>query len=107
MDRVLQGRHADAAALRGAQEATAAWVEGFVAPGYGPHGGAKLVDGPEPLWVRSPALALREVQATPDLTPYQDLAARSLAACGDGASTAVLLAARLIRLALASDAGVQ
>lgn len=106
MDGVLQGRHAGDRDLRAAQEATATWVEGFASPGYGPHGGAKLVDGPEPLWVRSPALALREVQATPDLAPYQDLAARVLAAAGDGATTALLLAARLVRCALASEAGV-
>ncbi|MEK6975584.1 MAG: TCP-1/cpn60 chaperonin family protein [Candidatus Thermoplasmatota archaeon] len=107
MDGVLHGRHAATGDLRQLQEATAAWVEAFLGPGYGPHGGAKLVDGPEPLWVRSPAMALREVQATPDLAPYQDLAARVLAAAGDGGTTSVLLAARLVRLALTSDVGVQ
>lgn len=106
MDGVLAGRHATGEALRGQQEATARWLEGFLAPGYGPHGGAKLVDGPEPLWVRSAALALREVPATPNLAPYQDLAARVLAHGGDGGTTAVLLAARLVRLALGSAAGV-
>ncbi len=106
MDGVLHGVHAASQDLRAAQEATARWLEGFLAPGYGPHGGAKLVDGPEPLWVRSPAVALREVQATPDLAPYQDLAARVLTHGGDGGTTAALLAARLVRLALTSQAGV-
>jgi hypothetical protein len=52
------------------------------------------------------SLALPEVQATPDLAPYQDLAARVLAAAGDGATMSVLLAARLVRAALSSEAGV-
>lgn len=107
MDGVLRGRHALTAELREGQEATARWLEAFLAPGYGPHGGAKLVDGPQPLWVRSPAVALRELQPTPDLAPYQDLAARVLTHGGDGGTTAALLAARLVRFGLASPAGPQ
>lgn len=107
MDGVLRGRRAEAPDLRAAQEATARALEAFLAPGYGPHGGAKLVDGDPPHWMRSPALALGELQGTPDLAPFQDLAARVQRHAGDGATTAVLLAARLVRLALASPAGAQ
>lgn len=94
-----------AAGLRAEQEAAARWVEAFAAPGYGPHGGAKLVDGAEPIWVRSPAVALAEVQGTPGLAPYQDLAARLTRHAGDGATAGLLLAARLVRLALTSAVG--
>jgi chaperonin GroEL (HSP60 family) len=93
----------DAATLRDQQLTTARWLEGFLAPGYGPHGAAKLVvtggDG-EATWVRSPALALRETGSGPLLAPYVDLAARLHQANGDGATAAVLLTARLVAAAL-------
>lgn len=97
--------HAPTARLRAEQEAAARWVEAFAAPGYGPHGGAKVVDGPDPRWLLSPAVALAEVQPTPALAPYQDLAARLRTQAGDAATTGLLLAARLVRLALDSPAG--
>ncbi len=99
--------HFPTAALRAEQEAAARWVEAFAASGYGPHGGSRLVDGPEPVWLRSPAVALAEVSATPGIAPYQDLAARLLRHAGDGATTGLLLAARLVRLALTSPAGAR
>ena len=97
----------DAATLRDQQLATAQWLDGFLAPGYGPHGAAKLVvagaDG-EGTWVRSPALALRETGSGPLLAPYVDLATRVHQATGDGATTAVLLASRLVATALRDGA---
>ncbi|MHB1262583.1 MAG: TCP-1/cpn60 chaperonin family protein, partial [Thermoplasmatota archaeon] len=93
----------DAVTLREQQADTAAWLDGFLAPGYGPHGAAKLVvAGPEGdgTWVRSPALALRETGSGPLLAPYVDLATRIHQAVGDGATLGVLLAARLVAAAL-------
>jgi hypothetical protein len=91
----------DRATLREGQLAAARWVEGFCSPGYGPHGAAKLVGG---AWVRSPALALREAGTGPLLAPYADLAKRMHQACGDQATAALLLAARLVRAGLEADA---
>lgn len=88
------------------QQAVAAALREFLAPGYGPHGGAKLVDGDPPLWIRSPALALRELPSNPAFTPLQDLAARILTYGGDAATTAVLLASHLVQAAYASPAGI-
>lgn len=93
----------DAVTLRQQQADAAAWLQGFLAPGYGPHGAAKLVvGGPdgEGTWVRSPALALRETGSGPLLAPYVDLSARIHQATGDGATLGVLLAARLVAAAL-------
>src|SRR5688500_1159761 len=89
----------DEAGLREQQLGAARWLEGFLSPGYGPHGGAKLVvagaDG-SATWVRSPALALRETGSGPLLAPYVELSSRIYQAVGDGATAAVLLAARLV-----------
>ena len=93
----------DEPGLREQQLATARWLDGFLAPGYGPHGASKLVvasaDG-EGTWVRSPALTLRETARGPLLAPYADLATRVHQAVGDGATLSVLLAARLVAAAL-------
>ncbi|MFA5944066.1 MAG: hypothetical protein WC876_06330, partial [Candidatus Thermoplasmatota archaeon] len=96
----------DAATLRDQQLATARWLGGFLAPGYGPHGAAKLVVAgadSEGTWVRSPALALRETGSGPLLAPYVDLATRVHQSSGDGATTAVLLASRLVEAALRDE----
>lgn len=96
----------DGPGLREQQLGAARWLEGFLAPGLGPHGGAKLVvagsDGAA-TWVRSPALALRETRSGPLLAPYADLASRIHQAVGDGATTGVLLAARLVATALRDE----
>lgn len=95
----------DAPSLREQQHEAARWLTGFLAPGYGPHGGAKLVvsgtgGNGTGTWVRSPALALRESASGPLLAPYVDLATRIHQSVGDGATTATLLAARLVAAAL-------
>jgi chaperonin GroEL (HSP60 family) len=93
----------DQRSLREQQLAAARWLDGFLAPGYGPHGASKLVvatsDG-DATWVRSPALALRETARGPLLAPYVDLATRVHQAVGDGATTSVLLAVRLVAVSL-------
>jgi chaperonin GroEL (HSP60 family) len=90
---------------RESQRAAARWVEEFCAPGYGPHGGAKLiVAGSSQRWVRSAATALREAGVGPAIAPYADLAGRLHRLAGDQSTTAVLLCARLVRAALESDA---
>lgn len=89
----------DAGSLRDRQLAAAHFVQDFLAGGYGPHGAAKLVlrdSAGDATWVRSPALALREMRSGPLLTPYVDLAARIHQHAGDGATTGVLLCARLV-----------
>lgn len=92
--------------LREGQLAAARWVEGFCAPGYGPHGAAKLVAAPggDATWVRSPALALREAGTGPLLAPYVDLAKRLHRAVGDQATAGLLLTARLVRAGLEATA---
>ncbi|HUR24716.1 MAG TPA: TCP-1/cpn60 chaperonin family protein [Candidatus Thermoplasmatota archaeon] len=93
----------DAHGLREQQREAASWLDGFLAPGYGPHGAAKLVvAGPagDGTWVRSPALALREAAPGPLVAPYVDLATRIHQAVGDGATMGTLLAARLVARAL-------
>jgi hypothetical protein len=78
------------------------WLEEFLASAYGPRGLGKLVLGPEGSHrlVRSGSAALREADPThPDLQPYLRLAEAVAQHAGDQASMAVLLAARLVRLA--------
>jgi chaperonin GroEL (HSP60 family) len=106
----LQGDEAaaeDDASLRDRQLAAARFVQDFLAAGYGPHGAAKLVvpdSSGDATWVRSPALALRETRSGPLLAPYVDLAARIHQQAGDGATTGVLLCARLVDAALRDPA---
>lgn len=99
-------RRATPGDLPAQQRAAAEVLQRFLATGYGPHGGAKLVDGEPPLWIRSPALALRELPHNPALAPLQDLAARVLTYGGDSATTAVLLACELVRAARSSSVGM-
>jgi hypothetical protein len=88
-------------AVRAESLHAARWIEAFLAPTYGPHGSAKLVDGPDPQWLTSGASALREIPGShPALDPYRSLARAVQEHQGDGATTAVLLAARLVRRAL-------
>ena len=91
------------------------WVIDFAAPCYGPRGRSKLIDmgeaSKEPLGgriLKSGASALRESGIVhPDLQPYVELAAAVQEHAGDQATGAILLAARLVRNALAGqDAGV-
>jgi chaperonin GroEL (HSP60 family) len=91
----------DRPSLRAQQLEAARWLVDFCAPGYGPGGGSKLVvTGDESRWVRSPALALREAGVGALAAPYADLAKRVHQHGGDGGTTAVLLAARLVAAAL-------
>lgn len=88
----------DDAATRHRQRAVAEWVVGFLAPGYGPGGGVKLVDdGVQASWVRSAAAALSQAPThEPMLAPYRDLARRIQTAAGDQSTLATLFAARLV-----------
>jgi chaperonin GroEL (HSP60 family) len=83
-----------------AVRSAAAWVERFVAAGYGPGGGHKLVAAGPPVLVETAAAALAEAHAGPWLQPYAELARRTEAFAGDQSATAVLLAAGLVRRAL-------
>lgn len=110
MDDLLR-EGADAAAaddLRREARDAAGWLWDFCAPGYGPRGAWKLVAGEALLLASSPASALREADpAHPALAPYLRLAEGVQAARGDGATTALLLAAAVVRRALDAGGPVQ
>ena len=79
----------------------AAWVAGFLGSAYGPGGGMKLVETPEPGLFSSGATALRYGGLrSPDLAPYVDLATSLQTHAGDQATGGVLLAARLVEAGL-------
>ena len=82
------------------------WVLDFAAPCYGPRGQSKLIDmgGGEGRLLKSGASALRESGILhPDLQPYVELAAAVQEHAGDQATGALLLAARLVRNAVAAQ----
>ncbi len=83
-----EGEHAIA-------ERVAQWVWDFVAPGYGPGGGLKMVDEE----LAKPADALRAVPGDPGLAPYHELATGTREH-GHHASLALLLASGVVRRAL-------
>ncbi len=85
-----EGEHAIA-------ERVAQWVWDFTAPGYGPAGGWKLVEGE----LSKAADALRAVPGDPALAPYQELAADTRRH-GHQAALAMLLASGTVRRALDS-----
>ena len=88
--------HLDAEQWRDAQRQAAEWIRDFMAPGFGPFGGTKLVAG-EAVEVCRAAEALVEADPeAPTVAPYVALARRTRSHCGDGAATAVLLTARLV-----------
>jgi chaperonin GroEL (HSP60 family) len=81
------------------------WVLDFAAPCYGPRGQSKLIDmgGGEGRLLKG-ASALRESGILhPDLQPYVELAAAVQEHAGDQATGALLLAARLVRNAVAAQ----
>ncbi|MFO1535515.1 MAG: TCP-1/cpn60 chaperonin family protein [Thermoplasmatota archaeon] len=83
----------------------ARWLEASLASGLGPMGGATLVQaGDGSARVVKGATALREANLLhPGVQPYLRLADSLAKQAGDHATTAVLLAARLVRLALESE----
>lgn len=79
----------------------------FASHAYGPSGGDKLVDGDDLVLVDSAASALREMHVDhPQARPYKALATNVQATVGDGATTALLLAARLVVNALEALPGL-
>lgn len=83
----------------------ARWLEETLAGGYGPRGGTVLVlTGPGEARVVKGAAALREAGPIhPGIQPYLRLADALVQEAGDHATGAVLLAARLVRLALEQE----
>ncbi len=106
-DRVLHGASASRDAIRHHLRRAAEEAIRFGAPGYGPQGGHKLVDDDGPILLHSPASTLREVHIGDAIArPYKALAAEVQGTVGDGGTTALLLAARLVAGALDSPASL-
>lgn len=102
---MAEGASEPALSTREVAGQVAEWVIGFLAPSYGPRGGTKLIEQPDGSGrlVKSGASALRECGLShPHLQAYVDLAQAVAQHAGDQATGSVLLAARLIRAAVAN-----
>ena len=93
-------------AERSRMAAAAVWD--FLAPGYGPHGGHRLLDLQDGVQLlKSPASGLNEQALDAVFAPFQQVARSVRSAVGDQATAATLLAAGLVRRAFdAEDAGL-